>query len=134
MSAILRNTLKLDEGWCNRKWDQVPLLTNVFTGIPPAIIHHNAHRAGQAEREHVSHTAQHRRKPWRDWFQRLEFPPIEEEFKAGQPDSKGWQCKDQQQRTGDRKAGNMKQANSAKIVELEERSRQREASQQRQDC
>ncbi|GAB1738894.1 hypothetical protein NU219Hw_g3672t2 [Hortaea werneckii] len=38
------------EGWRNRKWDQVPLLTNVFTGIPPAIIHHNAHRDGLKSR------------------------------------------------------------------------------------
>lgn len=38
------------EGWRTRKWEDVPLLTNVYTGIPPAVIHHNAHRDGLKSR------------------------------------------------------------------------------------
>ena len=38
------------EGWRNIPWNSVPLLTNVYTGIPPAIIHHNAHRDGLKSR------------------------------------------------------------------------------------
>ncbi|GAB7360917.1 hypothetical protein MBLNU230_g0902t1 [Neophaeotheca triangularis] len=29
------------------KWTEVPLLTDVYTGITPAVIHHNAHRDGR---------------------------------------------------------------------------------------
>lgn len=42
-------------------WSDVPLLTNVWTGITPAIIHHNAHRDGMKDR---------REKWWHKiWFQ-----------------------------------------------------------------
>ncbi|SMY29257.1 unnamed protein product [Zymoseptoria tritici ST99CH_1A5] len=31
----------------NTSWDQVPLFTNAYTGVVPAVIHHNAHRDGR---------------------------------------------------------------------------------------